>query len=134
MKRLVIYTDGGSRGNPGQAAIGAVVGGKQYSEAIGSATNNEAEYRAVILALQKAKQQTGKENAKQTSLEIRSDSELLVSHMNGRYKIKERNLRELFIQVWNLKTEFKSVSFVHIPREENKTADSLVNQALDTLI
>ena len=134
MKKMIIYTDGGARGNPGPAAIGVAIGDKEYSENIGTATNNEAEYKAVILSLKKAKHLAGKESAKKTEIEVRSDSELLVNQMNGEYKVKNKELQPLFIEIWNLKTEFKQVSFRHIPREKNKVADTLVNRALDTLL
>lgn len=128
---MIIYTDGGARGNPGPAAIGAVVGDKQYGETIGRATNNVAEYRAVIFALKKARQLIGKDKAATTVVEVRSDSELLVNQLNGEYKIKEEDFFPLFIEIWNLKQDFKSVAFRHIPREQNKIADRMVNEALD---
>ncbi|MFH0712478.1 MAG: ribonuclease HI family protein [Candidatus Jorgensenbacteria bacterium] len=131
--KLIIYTDGGSRGNPGPSAIGVVAGDKNYSEAIGNTTNNVAEYRAVIFALKKAKALLGGEKAKETELEIRSDSELLVSQVKGEYKIKDKELQPLFVEVWNKMQNFKKVNFVLIPREKNKGADALVNRALDTL-
>ncbi len=142
MKKLIIYSDGGARGNPGPAAIGVVVGdpkadaraSKSYGEAIGSTTNNVAEYKAVIFGLKKAKSLLGGDKAKETEVEVRADSELIVSQLEGRYKIKEENLKLLFIDIWNLKQDFKSVSFVHIPREKNREADKLVNRALDTFL
>jgi len=130
-EKLIIFTDGGSRGNPGPAAIGFVVGGRKYGEAIGHTTNNVAEYRAVIGALKKAKQLLGKTEAKKTMLDIRMDSKLIVEQMNGRFKILEPDLQTLFIELWNLRQDFKSSTFTHIPREENKEADSMVNEALD---
>lgn len=132
--KLVIYTDGGSRGNPGPAAIGAVVGSKHYSEQIGETTNNIAEYKAVIFALKKAKHLLGGDKCAETEIEIRSDSELLVSQIKGDYKVKDKELQPLFVEVWNLKQDFKNVEFILIPREENKIADGLVNRALDTLV
>jgi len=132
-KKLIIYTDGGARGNPGPAAIGAIVGDKNYSEAIGNATNNVAEYRAVIFALKKAKALFGGDKAKEMEVEIRSDSELLVKQLKGEYKIKDKELQPLFVEVWNEMQDFKKVTFKLIPREENKEADALVNRALDTL-
>lgn len=132
--KIIIYTDGGARGNPGPAAIGVVIGDKKYGEAIGEATNNVAEYRALVFALKKAKSQLGSGVAKTADLEVRSDSELMVNQLNGIYKVKEEGLKPLFIEVWNAKQEFRSVSFTHIRREENKIADGLVNQALDTLL
>lgn len=134
MKKLVIYTDGGARGNPGPAAIGVVVGKKSYGEAIGNTTNNVAEYRAVIFGLKKAKSLLGGKKAEEAEIEVRADSELIVSQLNGDYKIKEESLKPLFIDIWNLKQDFKSVVFTHVPREKNREADRLVNQALDTLL
>lgn len=133
-KKLIIHTDGGSRGNPGPAAIGVVIDDKSYSEAIGNTTNNVAEYKAVVFALKKAKALLGGDKAKKTELEVRSDSELLVSQIKGRYKIKDEELKPLFIEVWNKMQNFKKVTFKLIPREENKEADSSVNRALDTLV
>lgn len=142
IKKMIIYTDGGARGNPGPAAIGVVIDGlstssgnaKHYSEAIGEATNNVAEYRAVIFALKKAKALLGNKEAEHITIEVRSDSELIVNQLNGIYKIKEGDLKVLFVDVWNAKQDFKSVTFTHIPREKNKEADALVNKALDTLL
>jgi len=134
MKKFIIYTDGGSRGNPGPSAIGAIVGGKEYGETIGHTTNNVAEYSAVIFALKKAKQLLTKVKAKQTDVELRTDSQLLTKQLNGEYKIKDADLQPLFIEVWNLKQDFKSVNFVHVMRENNKEADAQVNKALNTLL
>ncbi len=134
MNKLLIYTDGGARGNPGPAAIGVVVGDRAYSEAIGKATNNVAEYKAMVFGLKKAKHLLGGEKAAETDIEIRSDSQLLVSQLKGEYKVKEEELFQYFIEMWNLRQDFKSVSFTHIPREKNHEADALVNQALDTLL
>ncbi len=131
MDKLIIHTDGGSRGNPGKAAIGFVIDDKKYGERIGIATNNVAEYTAVIYALKKAKQLLGKEKCEQTEIELKSDSELLVRQLNGEYKLKEEHLFPLFIAIWNLKQDFKKISFIHIPREQNKEADKQVNEALD---
>jgi len=134
-KKLVIYTDGGSRGNPGPAAIGVLINkGDSYYEAIGETTNNVAEYKAIIFALRKVKSLIGGEKALETEVEVRSDSELVANQLNGTYKIKDEDLKPLFIEVWNLKQDFKSVEFVLVPREENKAADKLVNKALDTLL
>ena len=141
-KKLVIYTDGGARGNPGPAAIGVVISdnpeigikAKHYSERIGKTTNNVAEYKAVIFALKKAKLLLGGQKAKEAELEVRSDSEFVVRQLNGEYKLKDEDLKPFFIEIWNAKQDFKSVVFVHIFREYNSTADSLVNRALDTLL
>jgi len=136
--KYVIYTDGGSRGNPGPAAIGVVIQNengetiKQYGEAIGETTNNDAEYKALISALRKAKALLGKEKIKQLELEVRMDSELAVKQLNHEYKIQDANIQSLFIEVWNLTIDFGSIKFVYVPREQNKEADALVNQALDS--
>jgi len=134
--KLTIYTDGGARGNPGPAAIGVVIYQegqpfKKYSEFIGTATNNEAEYQAVIFALKKVKLLFGKKKAKKMEIEFFIDSELIVKQINHQYKIKEENLQPLFIKVWNLMFDFDQIKFSHIPREKNKEADRLLNQELD---
>jgi ribonuclease HI len=138
MKKIIIYTDGGSRGNPGPAAIGVVFSNekgqviKKYSEYLGNnLTNNEAEYSAVIFALKKFKALFGKKLAENTEIEIRCDSELLVSQINGKYKILDEKIQKLFIEVWNLRLDFKKMKFKLISRESNKEADRLVNEALD---
>jgi ribonuclease HI len=138
MKKIIIYTDGGSRGNPGKAAIGVVFCNemgqkiKEFGEYLGdNLTNNDAEYQAVIFALKKFKAVFGKELAKVSELEIRSDSELLVNQMSGKYKIENEKIQKFFIEIWNLKIDFLEVKFKAIPREKNAEADKLVNQALD---
>ena len=136
MSKIIINIDGGSRGNPGPAAIGVFFSGsgadgRDFSECIGKATNNEAEYHALIFALKKAKAIFGKEKIKKIDFEVRSDSELLVRQMKGEYKIKEPELRGLFLDSWNLKIDFKKINFVLVPREDNKRADRLVNEAFD---
>lgn len=138
MKKIIIYTDGGSRGNPGPSATGVIFCNekgqpiKKYSEYLGeNFTNNEAEYRAVIFALKKFKALFGKKLASQSEIEIRSDSELLIKQLNGQYKILEPKIQSLFLTVWNLKLDFKKIKFKLISRENNKEADRLVNEALD---
>lgn len=132
---LVISTDGGSRGNPGPAALGAVIEGplgkKEYGEYLGELTNNEAEYRALIFALKKTKQLYGKAKAREMAVEVRMDSELVIKHLNGEYKIEDEKLQPLFLQVWNLKLDFGSVKFIAVPRAKNRRADELVNRVLD---
>ena len=138
MRKIIIYTDGGSRGNPGPSAIGIVFCNekgdiiKKYSEVLGELTNNEAEYQAVIFALKKFKALFGNKLAKNSEIEVRADSELLIKQMQGLYKILEPKIQSLFLTAWNLKLDFKKVKFKIIPREKNKTADRLVNEALDT--
>jgi len=135
--KYILYTDGGSRGNPGPAAIGVVVCNekgeilKRYGESLGEATNNEAEYQALIFGLKKLKQVFGKEAMKKSHLEVRMDSELIVKQIDHQYKIAEPNLQKLFLQVWNLMLDFSQIKFVAIAREQNKEADKLVNEALD---
>jgi len=139
MKKIIIYTDGGSRGNPGPAAVGFLFCNekgeiiKKYSEYLGeNFTNNEAEYTAVISALQKFKALFGKKLAKSTEIELRSDSELLIKQILGEYKILEPKIQTLFIKVWNLKIDFKKIKFKLISRRKNTEADRLVNEVLDT--
>ncbi len=130
---IKMYTDGGSRGNPGPAGIGVWIEtlDKKYGECIGEATNNVAEYAALIYGLKKLKQLLGKGKTRQFAIECYLDSELAVKQLNHEYKIKEEYIQKNFIEIWNLMIEFKSVIFKHIPREQNKIADSLVNEALD---
>jgi len=126
---LIIYTDGGARGNPGPAGIGVhIVGHSDYAEYIGEATNNQAEYKAVVLALEKAKA------IKASELSFFLDSELVVKQLNQEYKIKDKELAKIFVKIWNLRLNFKKVTFSHVPREKNKQADKLVNQAIDEAI
>ncbi len=139
MKKIIIYTDGGSRGNPGHSGIGVVFCNekeqqvKSYGEYLGdNLTNNEAEYNAVIFALKKFKALFGKKLAESSEIEVRADSELLVKQLNGQYKILEQKIQTLFLAVWNLKLDFKKVKFKLISRENNEEADRLVNEALDT--
>ena len=139
MKKIIIYTDGGSRGNPGPAAAGVMFCNekgqsiKEYSEYMGdNLTNNEAEYKAVIFALKKFKAVFGKKLAKNSEIEIKSDSELLVKQLNAEYKILNENIQPLFLEIWNLKFDFKKLKFKRIPREKNKQADRLANEALDS--
>lgn len=138
MKKIVIFTDGGSRGNPGPAAIGVIFCNekgqriKEFSEYLGETTNNEAEYQAAIFALEKFKALFSKKLAKKTEIEIRSDSELLIKQLNGYYKILDSKIQPLFLKIWNLRLDFQRVKFKLISREKNKEADRLVNQVLDS--
>lgn len=137
MNKLIIFIDGGSRGNPGPAAFGVVITDekgntlKKYSQYLGKTTNNEAEYQALIFALKKAKALFGRQRIKTLALEIRSDSELLVKQMQGEYKVLEPKIQPLFLTAWNLVIDFKNLKFSLIPRQANKTADRLVNETLD---
>lgn len=133
MEKIIVYTDGGSRGNPGPAALGVYVEtlNERFGEQLGTRTNNEAEYLALIFALKKIKQIIGKERAKKVELDCRLDSELVVKQLNHEYKLKERHIQDFFLEIWNLMLEYGQVYFTHIPREKNKEADALVNAALD---
>src|SRR3989344_2786068 len=138
MQTLIIYTDGGSRGNPGPSAIGIAfmdaVTEKvlhTYGERVEDGTNNEAEYKAIIFALKKAKALYGKDKAKKMEVEMRMDSELAVRQLTGIYKLSTEHIQKLFIEVWNLKTDFGKVTFTHVPREQNTLADAALNKALD---
>ena len=130
-QKIIVHTDGGARGNPGLAAVGVMIGSRKYSERIGYTTNNVAEYQAVIFALKKLNVLVGKKAVKELEVEIRTDSELLAKQLGGKYKIKDADLQPLFIEIWNLKQDFKNVAFTQIPREQNREADKLVNEALD---
>ena len=137
MATFIIYTDGGSRSNPGPAAIGYVISDesgkvlKEYGEYIGVKTNNEAEYGAAIAALKKLKSLVGKERIKKAKVQLYSDSELMVKQLNGEYKIVNERIQPLFLELWNVKIDFGSVQFIAVPREQNKHADRMVNEALD---
>jgi len=130
---IIIYTDGGSRGNPGPAAIGVWIEtlGKKYGECIGIKTNNDAEYEALIFGLKKVKALVGKTKARNFSVKCFLDSELAVKQLNHEYKLKEERIQKYFIEVWNLMLDFKSVTFTHVLREKNSIADGMVNEALD---
>jgi ribonuclease HI len=135
MNKVKIFTDGGARGNPGPSGIGVVIESagtkKTYREFIGYATNNEAEYKALLFALQKVKLLWGKAKTKSLSLECYLDSELVVKQLNHQYKINEENIQKFFLQIWNLSIDFGEVRYVHIPRGKNVEADRLANLALD---
>jgi ribonuclease HI len=131
--RLVINVDGGARGNPGPAAIAAVVSTpegevlEQHGERIGGATNNVAEYRALLLGLERARSRGAKE------VELIGDSELVVRQVRGEYKVKEEALRGLHAKVVKALAEFDRWSIRHVRREDNAEADRLVNVALDAV-
>jgi len=135
-EKIVMYSDGGSRNNPGPAAIGVYIETleKKYGECIGIKTNNEAEYAALIFGLKKIKSLIGKEKAKKQEVECLLDSELVVKQLNHEYKLKEKHIQDFFLEIWNLMLDFGKVSFIHIPREKNKIADKMVNEALDAQV
>ncbi|MBU1726681.1 MAG: ribonuclease HI family protein [Candidatus Omnitrophica bacterium] len=129
VKELEIYIDGASKGNPGPSGIGVVFCKdgqtiKNLSNYIGNATNNVAEYTALIFALQEAL------IMKAEVLKIKTDSQLLCRQLNKIYKVKNKNILVLYNQAIHLLGAFKKVSFVHIPREENEGADKLATLAV----
>ncbi|HLC99477.1 MAG TPA: ribonuclease HI family protein [Patescibacteria group bacterium] len=130
MSRFSLYTDGGARGNPGPAASGAVLyeDGKilaRVGKFLGINTNNQAEYTAIVIGLEKALDLGIQE------LSCFMDSELAVKQLRLEYKVKNKGLAPLFLKVWNLSKKFKRISFQHVPRERNKEADKAVNEVLD---
>jgi ribonuclease HI len=130
-KKLTVNVDGGARGNPGPAAIAAVVRDPEgevlaeRGERIGRATNNVAEYRALLLGIELARELEAEE------VELIGDSELIVRQVEGRYKVKHADMRELHAEVKRALAPFGSWSIRHVKRAENAAADALVNQALD---
>jgi ribonuclease HI len=134
LSEIVVYCDGGSRGNPGPAAIGAVVFDPAsdpprrlatVSERIGTTTNNVAEYRALIAGLQAAAPYRARR------VRVRADSKLVVEQVAGRWKVKQAHLRPLLDEARALLAEYAEVDIRHVPRAENADADALVNAALD---
>ncbi len=128
---IVVYIDGASRGNPGDAGCGVVVYGVEkvpmrFSKYLGHATNNVAEYNALIFALEKLIELDIKK------VKILSDSQLLVSQVNGDYAVKDTNLKKLFRVYLGLMVKFDSIIVKHIPRELNREADKLANFAINT--
>jgi ribonuclease HI len=129
--RLVVHVDGGARGNPGPAAIAAVVAThdgeivEDRSETIGPATNNVAEYQALLLGIERARALGAAE------IELVGDSELVVRQVRGEYRVKDAALRELHARVRELLDGFERWSIRRVPREQNERADRLVNEALD---
>ncbi len=129
--RVVIYTDGAARGNPGPAGAGVRIEGRdgaalaEIAEYLGEATNNVAEYRALLLGLERARTLGARE------VEVRSDSELLVRQMTGAYKVRNEGLRPLVARAHALAGAFASVDYVHVRREGNRDADRLANLAID---
>lgn len=128
---MKLYTDGGARGNPGPAAAGIVIvdkGGNKVNQLgvyLGELTNNQAEYKALILGLEKAVE------ADISVLECYLDSELVVKQLKGEYKVKNAGLRDLWSKAKSLEEIFDSVDYIHVKRNKNQDADSLVNQVLD---
>jgi ribonuclease HI len=130
-RKLVVNVDGGARGNPGPAAIAAVVATpdgeilEQRGKRIGDATNNVAEYRALLLGIERARALGASE------VELIGDSELIVRQVKGEYKVKDAGLRPLHQQAQQALRDFDAWSIRHVRRDDNEAADILVNQALD---
>jgi len=131
MTKLITFTDGGARGNPGPAGIGAAIYNEnkvivaELSEYLGVATNNQAEYKALIAALEKCK------SLGATEIDCYLDSELVVKQLKHEYKVKNKDLAPLFLTIHNLSLNFKKITYTHVPRERNKEADRLANEAMD---
>ena len=133
MSKIIIYTDGGARGNPGPAGAGAVIIADEETielkQFLGAhRTNNWAEYEAVALALQEAKRR----GLAGRAVEVRLDSQLVGQQLSGNWKIKEPSLKEQWTKVRALiASDFPKITFTYVPREQNKEADRLVNEAVD---
>jgi ribonuclease HI len=133
MKKAILHSDGGARGNPGPAGIGYVltVAGQPvitHGEYIGETTNNQAEYRALKAGLERAIQEGV------THLDCFLDSELVVKQLHGAYRVKEANLQPRFAEIQALSKRFPEITFTHVLRTKNTQADSLVNKAIDTVV
>ncbi len=130
-KKIKIFSDGGARGNPGPAAAAAVLMNHEgeiiaeVSEYMPHATNNQAEYTALVIGLEKAKELKAEE------IDMFMDTELAVKQLKGEYKVKNAELAKLFVKVWNLSQGFNKVTYNHVRREYNKEADALVNNTID---
>ncbi len=128
--KIILYTDGASRGNPGPAAIGIVLADasrkiiEEFGEPIGTMTNNEAEYRALLRGLERAAHHA-------TEIEIRTDSELMARQLKGTYQVRAENLKPLHDQAQRALKKFKRVTIAIVPRALNRRADALANQALN---
>ena len=134
VSKVIIHADGAARGNPGPAAIGATVKDDKgnliagISRCIGTTTNNQAEYQAIIIALEKAI------NLGARQVEVNSDSELVVRQLNGEYRVKKAALKPLYQRVKQLQGLLEGCSITHIPRQQNIEADNLANAALNLAV
>lgn len=141
--QIIVHTDGGARGNPGPAAIGVVIEKinaatqkpiliSEFGKTIGETTNNVAEYQAVIEALQELQVICPKTGQEKSAIRFFLDSNLVVNQLNGLFKIKDANLRRLYMNVRILETDIGGqITYIHIPREQNHPADMMVNRAMD---
>ncbi len=131
MEQVTIYSDGACRGNPGPSGAGAVLTGSdgrvivEVCKYLGEMTNNQAEYRALMLALEEAR------SIGAQSVSIFADSELMVKQVRGEYKVKNEGIRPLFAEIQKLLRGFGGYTIEHVPRERNKQADRLANLAID---
>ncbi len=129
--KLIINTDGGARGNPGPAGLGVVIKNEDgeviatIARYLGKMTNNQAEYRAIVAGIHKAKDLGAEE------VDFYLDSELAVKQLNREYKVRNKDLQPLFVEIYNQSLGFKKVKFHHVRREFNKEADALANEAMD---
>ena len=138
MEEIFLFCDGGSLKNPGPAAIGVLIKykkgnewqKKEYKKFIGHATNNQAEYQAVIFGLEKIKEIFGKKKIKSFFVKVFTDSQLLCNQMAGKWKISKKELQPLFLKLWNLKIDFGKVEFIFQKRENQKSVDKLVKEVL----
>lgn len=138
MREYRVCTDGGARGNPGPAGVGVVVADeqgkvvKEYSAYVGEQTNNWAEYEAVIRALGVLKKLIPRNERAYTTLNFRMDSELIARQLSGEYQVKETPLQLQYMKIHNIRVaDFPNMTFTHVPREKNRNADRLANNAMD---
>jgi ribonuclease HI len=132
---IIIYTDGGSRGNPGHAGAGGVIYSNEkiiaeISKYLGIQTNNYAEYTALLLTLERAKEL----NINKNTIHVFMDSKLVVCQLNGTWKVKHPNIIPIYNKIKDLLVDFEDITFTHVYRNNNKYADSLVNKAIDGFI
>lgn len=133
---ITIHTDGGSRGNPGPAALGYVIDIPEKEkiaegEYLGETTNNVAEYTAILRSLQKVVEILGEQLSKKAQIKLYLDSELAQRQLTGVYKVKNAGLKPIAQQIWNIEKKFDTIEYNHVKRAFNKEADAQVNKALD---
>jgi ribonuclease HI len=135
--KFTITADGGARGNPGPAGSGAVVKDEhqkivaEISRFLGHTTNNVAEYTALVAAFEALSTKLGPEQSREAIVNVFMDSKLIIEQMKGKWKVKHPNMKPLHARASTLAKNFKTVTFAHIPREENGEADALANEAMD---
>ena len=137
--KITIHTDGGSRGNPGPAALGYVIEIPDTEkiaegEYLGETTNNVAEYTAILRSLQRVVQILGESEAKKAQIKLYLDSELAQRQLTGVYKVKNAGLKPIAQQIWNIEKKFDTIEYNHVKRALNKEADAQVNIALDNYL